>query len=132
MPIYSYYCESCDAVTDEIHRYDERPPTVSCSLCSKDAEYRVSSPGHFRISVEGNGRKGYKTDMGNGRKVVRSETRERYEHRLGNTPDAEIKKNPNALTESAYTKRYAEKVKVETKEKNDKAMRQFKQIMKGE
>ena len=132
MPLYSFYCPDCEVLSDEIFKVGERPGSIICHICHHEAKYVMSAPSQFRISVEGNGRKGYKTDMGNGRKTVRSETRERYEHRLGNTPAAEIKKNPNALTESAYTKRYAEKVGAEKKAKDAHTMRMFKKAIKGE
>lgn len=118
MPLYSYFCRWCEKITDKIFKYEERKDWVPCEHC-KDypADYQMGIPAHFRIAIDGNGRKGYKMDMGNGKKTVRSATREQYEHRAGNMPAKDLMKNARSTTQSVYTKEYGRKVEAEKKEK---------------
>jgi putative FmdB family regulatory protein len=118
MPIYSFHCTWCETTTDKIFKSDERPNLIKCPNCNDyPAEYRVGKPAHFRIAIDGNGRKGYKTDQGNGKKTVRSATREQYEHRAGNMSAKDFKANPRSASQSVYTKEYGKKVEAEKKEK---------------
>lgn len=124
MPIYAFQCFDCGEVTDIITKPELRPGKVTCEKCPDGtAEYIVGAPAQFRIAIDGNGRKGYKMDMGNGKKVVRSVTRERFEHEGGNRGGKEFEKDRSkmrALTQSVYTKEYGRKVEAEQKEKMKK------------
>lgn len=132
MPIYEFRCSSCETPSELICRYDERPPQIICPECTVGtAEYHVGSPAQFRIAIDGNGRKGYKMDMGNGKKVVRSSTRERYEHQIGNRPTADVLANRGSESKSVYTKAYQEKVDSENKVKREGLKKAIQMMKKG-
>ena len=136
MPLYSFQCFVCGDVQDRIFSFELRPKRIPCEVCpDAESEYIVGKPAFFRIAIEGNGRKGYKMDMGNGRKVVRSATRERYEHEGGNRPSAQYAKDPTKvreITQSVYTKEYGRKVAAEKKEVVSKLETAVKAIGRGE
>ena len=128
MPLYSYVCTGCEETTDEIFKYDDRPEIIKCPLCDTGvAEYMMGKPAHFRIAIDGNGRKGYKMDMGNGKQTVRSSTREQYEHRAGNMPVEKLKGNVKSTSESVYTKAYSEHLQKEENTKKAKFLKEFKE-----
>jgi hypothetical protein len=136
MPLYAFQCFVCKAVTEKILKPELRPKMIKCESCPDgDAEYIVGAPAHFRIAIDGNGRKGYKMDMGNGKKVVRSATRERYEHEAGNRNSQELTDTPGKMrehTKSVYTKEYGRKVEAEKKEKMKNLEKAIVAIKQGE
>lgn len=85
-----------------------------------------------KVGYEQNGRKGYKVDVGTGRPIYRSATRERFEHQQGNTGDAQRKRGeaPKA-NESVYTKGYGAHVKEQKKAEKARHVRNLTKILKG-
>lgn len=122
MPIYAYACAACECVTETIRGYDDRLADNPCDSCGGPAQYTISAPGHFRIGYEQNGRKAVQINMGGGKKLYRSMTRENFERKAGNISAADYnKKNPfekRKLNESVYTKGYIEHLKKEKKSAN--------------
>jgi len=114
MPLYEFVCLDCDQVTNAICGSDIRPQKIKCEFCpDSDAEYRIAAPSMFKVTFDKNGRKGVKVDLGNGKQIHRSATRERWEHNAGNMTAEQYKKNGSEVNESVYTKRYAEVKKEE-------------------
>jgi putative FmdB family regulatory protein len=116
MPIYEYFCNSCETNTETICKVAEKPETIPCADCGKDAESRMSKPSHFRIAIDGNGRK----------ILARSATREQYEHNVGNKPSKEVKEGVAKQSRSVYTKSYQQHVDAQNKHKHAKFMHDFK------
>lgn len=131
MPMYSFVCVDCGEETTKILKPELRPQRIKCEQCPDgEAEYTIGAPCMFRVSIEGNGRKGYKMDMGNGKKVVRSSTREAYEHNIGNMSAKTYKENPRAANKSMYTKDYQRKMDGEKKAKEQQLQRAVAAIKK--
>jgi len=89
-----------------------------------------------KVQYEQNGRLAYRIDVGNGKHIHRSASRERYEHAAGNIgadryKEAKRQGEDLKLNESAYTKQYGEKVKKAEKDKMDTHNRNLKKILKG-
>lgn len=82
-----------------------------------------------KVQYEQNGRVAYKVDVGDGKHIHRSATRERYEKALGNTSGATTAK---VKPESVYTKAYGEKVKEQQKQTMAMHNRNLKKILKGD
>lgn len=125
MPIYEYLCEPCDAATDTVCKYSEKPATLPCSQCGKPAYPCMSKPSHFKVRFDANGRVGYKVDMGDRRVLARSATREQYEHNIGNKPAKELKHLAKS-SKSVYTKEYQRAVDGQKKQKFEKYVHDFK------
>lgn len=71
MPTYTYVCLECDHVTDHNCPYVERPEFVECSICGKQAEYKLGAPLVMRASYhDGVKRRGYQ-DMREASKLNR-------------------------------------------------------------
>jgi hypothetical protein len=91
-----------------------------------------------KVQFEQNGRIGYRIDVGDGKQIYRSATREKYEHTIGNMGTHQYKKEKaqgavdERLNESKYTKAYGEAVKKKKKENMDMHNRNLKKILKGE
>ena len=116
MPIYEYLCDACGEITDTVCKFEEKPKKMTCK-CGKKAGPCMSSPAQVKISLDANGYKGYRINLGDGRKVARSATREKYEHQIGNT--AAGKASPKTAT--VFTK-----ARQQHEEKTEKAkQRQF-------
>lgn len=130
MPLYEFYCGTCGEMSEEVFRYSERPASIPCTYCEGSAEYRVSKPAMFRVKFDNNGRVGYKYDLGNGKQVFRSATRENYEKNLGSRTQKDLKDMGTEKNKSVYTKEYDRHVRSKEKEKLDKANRELKQILK--
>jgi putative FmdB family regulatory protein len=132
MPLYEYYCESCDRFTDKTFKYSEKPTAVPCEHCESGvAEYRVGKPAMFRIQFDQNGRVAYQMDLGKGKKVYRSATREAYEHNLGNKGSKAAKEAGSDINKSVYTKEYGREVERKEKEKTEKFVKTLKEITKN-
>lgn len=124
MPIYAYYCTECGKLIEKLVSYDLRPNRIPCDECPEaEAEYHVSAPSHFKIGYEQNGRKAVQVNMGNGKKVHRSVTREQFEHKAGNMGGKEYREknllDKRKINESVYTKGYQEHLKKEKKNAAD-------------
>lgn len=120
MPLYDFACLDCDTVTELFVSHELRPMRITCPECQVgEAEYVVCAPSQFKIAIDGGGRKGYKTLLGDGRRVVQSQTRLNWEHNIGNTPAAELKKDPNKANVSGFTKEYQRKIESDAKTKVD-------------
>jgi putative FmdB family regulatory protein len=132
MPLYQYTCEDCGASYDEVFKYEEKPATIVCGNCGKDAVYYVGSPAMFRVKYEQNGRIGFKYDMGNGKKTHRSATRENYEHLGGSRSSKDFHSMGADKNRSVLTKRYDEHVKNTEKTKLARANHEAKKILKGD
>lgn len=136
MPIYAFQCFDCEKVTDIITKADLRPQTIACEHCPDGtAEYIVGAPSYFRLAIDANGRKGYKMDMGNGKQVIRSATRERYEHEGGNRGGKQFiedRTKVRDVTQSVYTKEYGRKVEAEKKEKMNTLTKAITAMQKGQ
>ena len=131
MPLYEFVCD-CGAAVEKLMSADLRPRRIDCPAnCGGDAEYRVGMPAHFRIAIEGGGRRGYKMDMGNGRKTVRSATRERWEHQAGNQQRKDFNADPRAASASQYTREYQRKLDEEKKTKQAAVVHAAKNAEKG-
>lgn len=89
-----------------------------------------------RVRYDQNGRVAYRIDVGGGKQIHRSATREHYEHMIGNTGSAKIAEAKRqgykmGSNESQYTKAYGEKVKAAEKQRMETKNREFKKILKG-
>jgi len=82
-----------------------------------------------KVQYEQNGRVAYRVDVGDGKFIHRSATREKYERTMGNTSGGNTS---SVKPESVYTKAYAEKVKEKQKETMAMHNRNLKKILKGE
>jgi putative FmdB family regulatory protein len=132
MPLYEYYCESCESYSEEIFKSSEKPTTIDCANCGRaGAEYRVGKPAMFRIKFDQGGRIGYKMDMGNGKKVHRSATREAYEHNIGSKSYKDAKESKTDLNRSVYTKEYGREVEKKEKQKAEKFAKGLKEALKN-
>lgn len=105
MPLYGFECQECGTVTDKIfHHTETRPDHVPCENCGRNANYRMFDVGYIRIGIEANGRVGYKQLLKDGKRTVRSATRERYEHLAGSRTAKEIKEMGRDISKSVLTK----------------------------
>ena len=90
-----------------------------------------------KVQFEQNGRIGYRIDVGDGKQIYRSATREKFEHQVGNMGAQQFKKEKEQglkserLSESAYTKAYAEKVKESKRKTTEMHKRNLKKILSG-
>ena len=89
-----------------------------------------------RVQFEQNGRIGYRIDVGDGKQLYRSATREQYEHKVGNIgadryKEAKRQGEDLKINDSVYAKAYGEKVKEAEKKKTEKFQRGLKKILKG-
>lgn len=131
MPLYEYVCLSCEAVHDKVFKYDEKPESIPCEYCQCNlAEYRFGKPAMFRVKFDQNGRVGYKYDMGDGKKQVRSATRENYEKNALSRTAKDFKEMGADRNRSIYTKEYDRHVRSKEKEKLAQANQTFKQSVK--
>jgi hypothetical protein len=113
MPIYEYQCESCEVIVSTVCSYKDKPAAVN-HVCSEDDHTAkvgvctpiMSAPAQVIIAVDAGGRKGYVTNMGGGKKTVKSETRKRMEHLSGSMGAKEFKAMGRGATKSIYTKSY--------------------------
>lgn len=117
MPLYGFHCRWCGTTTDKIFKASEtRPESIPCPEC-KDypAEYQIGAPSHYKIGYEQNGRKAFKVDMGTGKKVYRSATRENFEHKAGNVAAKKYHEmghvEKRSLNDSVLTKGFKEHMK---------------------
>jgi len=45
MPLYSYHCEPCDTIIEQIRKMDDRDKTTLCKRCRKPVDRKVDAPG---------------------------------------------------------------------------------------
>lgn len=91
--------------------WEERPDHLDGYLYAGFAPDQVNLT--VRSQFERNGRIGYNYNLGNGRKFIRSATREKYEHNLGNLSAAERKKQGNSIADSVYSSSFKRAIKDE-------------------
>ena len=89
-----------------------------------------------KVQFEQNGRIGYRIDVGDGKQIYRSATREKYEHTVGNTGREkyrEAKRQGTKIEEnkSIYTKAYDKKVEKHKKDTTAMHTRNLTKILKG-
>ena len=60
----------------------------------------------IRAQFERNGRVGYEYRLANGKKIIRSATRERYEHNIGNLSQTALKEKGRSVADSVYSKSF--------------------------
>lgn len=131
MPLYEFHCTACDTWAEHLFKSDERPEQVECAHCASPADYRVGMPAMFRVKFDQNGRVAYKYDMGNGKTQIRSATRERYEHNLGNRTSKDFKEMGQDKNRSVYTKQYDRHVRGAEKEKQQRVEKTLKEMAKS-
>jgi putative FmdB family regulatory protein len=131
MPLYEFHCTACDAWAEHLFKSEERPDQVECGHCTGLADYRVGMPAMFRVKFDQNGRVAYKYDMGNGKTQIRSATRERYEHNLGNRTTKDFKEMGQDKNRSVYTKQYDRHVRGAEKEKQQRVEKTLKEMAKS-
>lgn len=89
-----------------------------------------------KVQFDRSGRVGYRIDVGNGKQIVRSATRERYEHMVGNTGRDKLREAKRqgydlGLNDSVYTKSYKKKVEEAKVNKAQTQARVLKKIVQG-
>jgi hypothetical protein len=65
----------------------------------------------LRVKFDQNGRVGYKTDYGTGKKRFSSATREKYEHNIGNKALKDVQGSGSEKADSVYSKEYSRHLK---------------------
>lgn len=131
MPCYEYVCKTCDELVEHIFKYEEKPHDVPCPCCGGIAEYRVGMPGYFKVKYDQHGRVGYKYDLGNGKTIHRSASRENHEHNLGSRSEKDLKTMGNEKGKSVYTKEYQGHVDKQEKTKKEIREKKTKELLKG-
>lgn len=48
MPIYTFVCETCSHVTEELFSVNERPDEIRCKICGSTAKFEISGS-HFKV-----------------------------------------------------------------------------------
>lgn len=94
MPLYPFMCdepEGCGHETTFLCSFDDLPAEPVCEKCGKPVR-RVYGIGMARISYSQNGREAVAVNLGGGKNIYRSKTRENYMNGKG--------------TQSVYTKEY--------------------------
>ena len=90
-----------------------------------------------RVQYVQNGRVAYRIDVGNGKQIHRSATRERYEHVIGNTGndafrEAKRQGKPIDTTETVFEKKFGAAIKEVKAKKYAKATEGLKAVLKGD
>jgi hypothetical protein len=95
VPYYKYLCEveSCQHFEEmPLLKISEHPGTTKpCAECGGTANQVIETPGMVKIYFERNGRKAVSIKAEGGKEVIRSGTREKWEHDTCNRPAAEYK-----------------------------------------
>ena len=131
---YMYFKDN-DYIILEAPASEDRPPTPAGYRYGGMVPYKMNLM--TKVQFEQNGRIGYRIDVGDGKQIYRSATREKFEHRAGNMGAHQFKREKEQgmdntrLSESAYTKAYGEKVKKVKKETAAMHTRNLKKILKG-
>lgn len=89
-----------------------------------------------KVQFERNGRVGYDINLGDGKHIRRSATREQYEHKVGNTGIEEIKRAKREgqkidWNPSVYTKPFADAVEKAKQKKTIEKARAATKFLKG-
>ena len=58
MPIYSYECGVCEAVTEEMRHVHERAISTLCELCGREAKFKITGTQIAPINGSPDGRSG--------------------------------------------------------------------------
>ena len=130
-----HYSKEDDDIIIEALASEPRPEAPDGYLYQGMLPYKINLM--TKVQYEQNGRKAYKIDVGNGKHIYRSATREQYEHNAGNMGMHQYKKEKSQgtdmskLTESKYTKKYDEKVKQSKKDTTAMHTRNLTKILKG-
>lgn len=120
MPYYKYQCdnEDCLKLTEELLPISKYPgDSISCPDCGKQARQIIEAPGMVKIKFERNGRKATMTVLDNGRQFIKSATREKYEHDVGNKAAKDFK---GYRTETVWANNVQKEVDRRKKEKEKK------------
>jgi len=101
------YTNGKDEIVIEASAKEERPPEPKGYRFKEILPYKLNLM--TKVQFEQNGRVAYRIDLGNGKPVYRSASRERYEHAAGNIgadrlKEAKRQKEDIKLNESVYTK----------------------------
>lgn len=119
----------------------EAPVSEEVPLAPKGYKYKGFLPYKLnlvtRVQFVQNGRVGYRIDLGDGKQLYRSATREKYEHTIGNTgsdafKEAKRQGKPIDTVETVFEKKYGAAVKEAKDKKYAAANKKFKSILKGE
>jgi hypothetical protein len=70
----------------------------------------------IRTQFERNGRIGYEYKLANGKKFIRSATRERYEHNLGSLGSKALKEKGRSVADSVYSRSFQKSLDAKKKE----------------
>lgn len=129
MPLYEFVCTSCGGIHDKVMDFVDKPEQIPCEFCEDGvADYQFGKPAMFRVKYEQNGRVAYKYDLGDGKKVHRSATREKYEHNLGSRGSRDLKDMGTDKNKSVYTKEYGRVVESKEKAKIDNLKKAIKDM----
>lgn len=89
--------------------WEERPQEIEGHLYAGFAPRKTGMV--VRSMFERNGRVAYEYNLGNGKKFIRSATRERYEHNLGNLSAEKRKEKGNQIADSVYSRSFEKALK---------------------
>ena len=129
------YSSDDEDIVIEAPASEKRPETPKGYKYQGMLPYKINLM--TKVQYEQNGRQAYKIDVGDGKHIYRSATREKYEHNAGNMGLHQYNKEKaqgtdmSKLTESKYTKAYDAKVKQSKKDTTAMHNRNLTKILKG-
>lgn len=121
------YSNGEDQIVIEAKACDDPPPPPDGYVYKGFAPDKMNLM--TKVQYEQNGRVAYRIDIGDGKFIHRSATRERYERQIGNTAGADNARKTEQ--KSVYTKAYAEAVEKKKKENLAMHERNLKKIISG-